>query len=94
VEHAFAYVGRPILWRGKGLNEVGYEPKTGRELVKVDANYFRPTEVEQLLGDASKARERLGWTPKTKFQELVAEMVASDLGVAAREAGQKDRMAS
>jgi GDPmannose 4,6-dehydratase len=94
VEHAFAHVGRPILWRGKGLNEVGYEPKTGRELVKVDANYFRPTEVEQLLGDASKARERLGWTPKTKFHELVAEMVANDLSVAAREAGQKDRMAS
>jgi GDPmannose 4,6-dehydratase len=94
VEQAFAHVGRPILWRGKGLEEVGYEAKTGRELVKVDARYFRPTEVEQLLGDASKARTRLGWTPKTKFRELVAEMVASDLTLAAREAGQKDRMAS
>ena len=94
VEHAFAHVGRPIAWRGKGLEEVGYEPKTGRELVKVDPRYFRPTEVEQLLGDASKARAKLGWTPKTKFRELVAEMVASDLRHAGREAGHKDRMAS
>ena len=94
VEYAFAHVGRALVWRGKGLEEVGYEPKTGRELVKVDPRYFRPTEVEQLLGDASKAREKLGWIPKTKFRELVSEMVASDLALAAREAGQKDRMAS
>jgi GDPmannose 4,6-dehydratase len=94
VEYAFAHVGRTIVWRGEGTDEVGYEPRTGRELVKIDPRYFRPTEVEQLLGDASKAREKLGWTAKTKFRELVAEMVASDLAIAALETGRKDRMAS
>ena len=94
VEHAFAHVGRTIAWRGKGLAEVGYEPKTGRELVKVDPRYFRPTEVEQLLGDASKAAAKLGWKPKTKFRELVAEMVSCDLANIDQDAGRKDRMAS
>ena len=94
VECAFSYVGRTIVWRGEGMEEIGYEPKTGRELVKIDPRYFRPTEVEQLLGDASKARAKLGWAPKTKFRELVAEMVANDLALAAPEADRKDRMAS
>jgi GDPmannose 4,6-dehydratase len=93
-EHAFAHVGRTITWRGKGIDEVGYEAKTGRELVKVDPRYFRPTEVEQLLGDASKANTKLNWRPKTKFRELVAEMVASDLANIRQDAWRKDRMAS
>jgi GDPmannose 4,6-dehydratase len=94
VESAFAHVGRTIAWRGKGVDEVGYEPKTGRVLVQIDPRYFRPTEVEQLLGDASKAREKLSWTPKIKFRELVAEMVASDLAHIALEISRKDRMVS
>ena len=61
IELAFAEVGRPIVWRGEGVEEVGLDPRTGAELVAVDARYFRPTEVEQLLGDPSKALERLGW---------------------------------
>ncbi len=93
VEHAFAHVGRTIAWRGTGLDEVGYEPKTGRELVKVDPRYFRPTEVDQLLGDPSKAKAKLGWQAKTKFRELVAEMVASDLASVDQDAWRKDRMA-
>ncbi len=93
VEHAFAHVGRTIAWRGKRLDEVGYEPKTGRELVKVDPRYFRPTEVDQLLGDPSKAKAKLGWQAKTKFRELVAEMVASDLASVDEDAWRKDRMA-
>ncbi len=94
VERAFARVGRTISWRGKGVEEVGYEAKTGRDLIRVDPHYFRPTEVEQLLGDATKARTKLGWKPKTKFGELVAEMVAHDLNVVGHDAGRKERMAS
>ncbi len=94
VERAFAHVGRTIAWSGEGIAEVGYEPKTGRELVKVDPRYFRPTEVDQLLGDASKAAAKLDWKPKTKFGELVAEMVTSDLANIEQDAWRKDRMAS
>lgn len=94
VEQAFAHVGRIIEWRGNGVEEVGFERKTGRELVKVDPRYFRPTEVEQLLGDATKARMKLGWHPKTKFRDLVSEMVASDLTNFGQDAWRKDRMAS
>ncbi len=79
VELAFAQTGRVISWKGKGDDEVGYDAKRGRALVRVDKRYFRPTEVERLLGDASKARAVLGWNPKTRFHELVAEMVDHDL---------------
>jgi GDPmannose 4,6-dehydratase len=75
-----------IEWRGKGVDEVGIDATTGRTLVHVDSRYFRPTEVETLLGDATKAREKLGWTAKVTFPELVAEMVASDLELAKRDA--------
>lgn len=75
-----------IEWRGKGVNEVGVDTKTGRCVVHVDPRYFRPTEVETLLGDPSKAREKLGWSAKVGFNELVAEMVASDLKEAKRDA--------
>ncbi|KAB2849150.1 MAG: GDP-mannose 4,6-dehydratase [Hyphomicrobiaceae bacterium] len=90
---SFAHVGREIAWRGKGVNEVGYEVKTGIERVRVDPRYFRPTEVDQLLGDASKARARLGWKPQVGFAELVAEMVNGDLAEIERESQRKDRSA-
>ena len=91
VEGAFAHVGRRIEWRGKGVDEVGIDAATGKELVRIDPRYFRPTEVEELLGDASKARKKLGWAPKTTFAELVAEMVESDLALAKQEAWRNDR---
>jgi GDPmannose 4,6-dehydratase len=79
VEKAFAVVGRKISWRGKGQNERGFDAKTGAELVEVDARYFRPTEVDFLLGDASKARAKLGWVHHITFDQLVAEMMQSDI---------------
>lgn len=79
VEKAFACVDRQIEWRGKGLEEKGVDARSGQILVEVDSRYFRPTEVDLLLGDASKAKARLGWVPKTGFDELVKEMVESDL---------------
>jgi GDPmannose 4,6-dehydratase len=86
VELAFAEVGRGIEWRGKGVEETGVDNKSGKTMVRIDPVYFRPTEVDLLVGDASKAREKLGWKPKTPFAELVKEMVAGDLEIAKREA--------
>jgi GDPmannose 4,6-dehydratase len=79
IEQAFAVVGRQIEWRGRGTDEQGVDAKTGSALVHVDARYFRPTEVDQLVGDPSKARARLGWTHTTSFDELVEEMVKADI---------------
>ena len=79
VEEAFKYIGRKIHWKGKGLKEVGYDKKTGQIYVKIDPKYFRPTDVNELRGDASKARRELKWKPKTNFKQLVAEMMKSDL---------------
>jgi GDPmannose 4,6-dehydratase len=79
VEKAFATVNRQIVWRGAGVNEQGIEAATGRVLIEVDPRYFRPTEVDLLLGDPSKAHEKLGWRHKTSFEELVQEMVKADL---------------
>ncbi len=79
-------LGMPLHWEGVGVEEKGYDVETGRCLVAVDPRYFRPTEVETLLGDPSKARERLGWTPKVAFEELVSEMVEEDLKLAKRDA--------
>ena len=79
VERAFAEVGRAIDWHGAGVAEQGRDRRTGAVLVAVDPAYFRPTEVDLLIGDATKARERLGWTPTTGFEAMVAEMVAADL---------------
>jgi GDPmannose 4,6-dehydratase len=77
VELAFAEVGASIVWEGKGVDEVGYN---GRQaVVRIDPKYFRPTEVNLLRGDATKAMTRLGWRPKTKFRDLVKEMVSADL---------------
>lgn len=75
-----------IEWEGKGVNEKGYDKSTGTYIVKVDPRYFRPTEVDTLLGDPSKGREKLGWVPKTSFQELVQEMVEKDVELAQRDA--------
>jgi GDPmannose 4,6-dehydratase len=85
VELAFAEVGRAIEWRGKGADETGIDKKSGKAVVRIDPVYFRPTEVDLLVGDASKAREKLGWKPKTSFTQMVKEMVASDLDEARRE---------
>jgi GDPmannose 4,6-dehydratase len=85
VELAFAELGRGIEWRGQGIDETGIDSKSGKTLVCVDPVYFRPTEVDELIGDASKARQVLGWQPKTTFAQLVKEMVAGDLAIARRE---------
>jgi GDPmannose 4,6-dehydratase len=79
VERAFAVVGRSIEWRGSGLDEVGLDAKTGFPLIHVDPKYFRPTEVDILLGDPAKAKRVLGWEHKVSFPELVEEMVRADL---------------
>lgn len=79
VEKTFSAIGITIKWRGFGEDEVGFDEKTGRILVRVDPAYYRPTEVDLLLGDSSKARKRLGWSPKVTFDELVAEMIKSDI---------------
>ncbi len=93
VELAFQEVGRTIIWKGKGVGEVGIDQGSGKEVVRIDPRYFRPTEVDQLLGDASKARAKLGWHHKTPFKDLVAEMVASDLDCVERETWRQDRSA-
>jgi len=79
-------LGMKIAWQGTGVDEVGIDSRTGRTLVHVDPRYFRPTEVETLLGDASKAKQKLGWAAEVAFPELVADMVDSDLEVAQRDA--------
>jgi len=93
VELAFAEIGRKIEWRGTGVDEVGHDIKSGDALVRIDPRYFRPTEVDLLLGDPTKARERLGWTHTTTFRQLVAEMVAADLELVERERWRNDRSA-
>jgi GDPmannose 4,6-dehydratase len=75
-----------IEWQGKGVDEVGIDSHSGRTLVRVDPRYFRPTEVETLLGDATKAKQKLGWSAEVTFSELVSEMVVSDLNLAKRDA--------
>lgn len=79
VELSFAHVGRRIEWKGSGVDEEGVDAATGDVLVRIDPRYFRPTEVEELLGDPTKAKEVLGWVHRTKFEDLVKEMVAADL---------------
>jgi GDPmannose 4,6-dehydratase len=78
-------LGFSIRWQGKGLDEEGIDEQTGKVLVAVDPRYFRPTEVDTLLGDCSKANQKLGWKPRTTFKELVSEMVAGDLKEAQRD---------
>jgi GDPmannose 4,6-dehydratase len=85
VERAFREVGIAIAWQGEGVDEKGTDVETGRTLVAVDPRYFRPTEVHELLGDATKARELLGWKPQVTFPELVKRMVVADLREAEKE---------
>ncbi len=85
VELAFAEIGKTIDWTGAGVDEVGLDTKTGAELIRIDPRYFRPTEVDVLLGDPTKARNELGWRHKTTFSELVKEMVAADIQLLDRE---------
>ncbi|HKU14269.1 MAG TPA: GDP-mannose 4,6-dehydratase [Steroidobacteraceae bacterium] len=87
VQLAGAQLGMQIEWRGRGTEEQGIDARTGRAVVRVDARYFRPTEVDTLLGDAGKARSKLGWQARTSFAALVQEMVAAD-----REAAQRDAL--
>jgi GDPmannose 4,6-dehydratase len=84
VDAAAKEIGIAVTWQGQGVAETGTD-QSGKTIVKVDPRYFRPTEVETLLGDASKARDKLGWTPQTSFAELVAEMVREDLKSAERD---------
>ena len=79
VELGFREVGRTIKWQGSGVDEKGIDAETGELLIEIDSRYFRPTEVDLLLGDPSKAHQQLGWKHKTGFSELVSEMVDQDL---------------
>lgn len=85
VELAFQEIGRKIEWQGSGAEEEGVDAHTGDVLIKIDPRYFRPTEVDLLLGDPSKAREKLGWEHKTSFKDLVREMVEKDLKAVERD---------
>ena len=89
VELAFSHIGRRIEWSGTGRDERGVDARTGEVLIEVDPRYFRPTEVDLLLGDARKARQRLGWRHKTSFQSLVREMVEADLVSVRQGAGRR-----
>jgi len=86
IERAAGRMDMRIEWRGSGLEEQGVDVNSGRSIVRIDARYFRPTEVDTLLGDASKARARLGWKAEIAFESLVQEMVQSDLEIARRDA--------
>lgn len=86
VNIAYEHLGKSIRWEGTGIDEKGYDTESGQCIVAVDPRYFRPTEVETLLGDPSKAKEKLGWVPKISFEELVSEMVSEDLKLAKRDA--------
>jgi GDPmannose 4,6-dehydratase len=86
VDLAAREVGIDLRWEGEGVEEKGYDAATGKNVVAVDPRYFRPTEVDTLLGDASKARAKLGWKPKTSFADLVREMMREDLKEAERDA--------
>lgn len=85
MELAFAEIGKTICWKGEGVSEKGYDGDTDRVLVEIDPKYFRPTEVELLLGDPTKAKQKLGWNHQVSFSALVKEMVAADLATVATE---------
>ncbi|MEZ5854453.1 MAG: GDP-mannose 4,6-dehydratase [Hyphomicrobiaceae bacterium] len=85
VELAFSHVGRRLEWNGKGVDETGICAKTGQTVIKIDPRYFRPTEVDLLIGDNTKAREKLGWAPRATLQDLVSEMMTSDIAQTRKE---------
>jgi GDPmannose 4,6-dehydratase len=86
VSRAGSQLGMRIEWQGRGLEEEGIDRRSGRTVVKIDPRYFRPTEVDSLLGDATKAHTKLGWKPEISFEDLVSEMVSADLEIARRDA--------
>ncbi|RPG75804.1 MAG: GDP-mannose 4,6-dehydratase [Euryarchaeota archaeon TMED85] len=86
VNLAYGHLGKKIKWEGEGIDEKGYDLETGRLIISVDSRYFRPTEVETLLGDPSKAREKLGWKPKISLKEMIQEMMDNDINIAKRDA--------
>ncbi|MCL4807504.1 MAG: GDP-mannose 4,6-dehydratase, partial [Thermoanaerobaculia bacterium] len=88
-EKSFAGAGITLEWEGEGVNETGRDAKSGKTLVRVDPGYFRPSEVELLLGDPTKAKNALGWQPTVSFEGLVEMMTRADLDLAAGEAKQK-----
>ncbi|MEO9339249.1 GDP-mannose 4,6-dehydratase [Mesorhizobium sp. SB112] len=90
VQKAFAVVGRKIEWDGEGVHEAGYDNKSGEKLIEIDPSYFRPAEVDILLGNPSKAYERLGWKHSVSLDALVSEMVEADLSTIMREQGRND----
>jgi len=85
VNFAWDHLNKKIRWEGEGKEEKGYDQETGELIVAVDSRYFRPTEVETLLGDPTKAKEKLGWTPKITLEQMVHEMMESDLNIAKRD---------
>lgn len=91
VELSFAETGIKISWSGQGIDEIGMCQDTGKTIIGIDERYFRPTEVELLLSDPSKAKEKLGWVHSTPFKTLISEMVASDLKIVAQEQARKNR---
>jgi GDPmannose 4,6-dehydratase len=91
IELAFACTGRRIEWRGSGVNEEGHDARTGDVLVAIDQRYFRPTEVDLLLGDPSKARARLGWKHKTGFKQMIEEMMKADVELIPTERERRER---
>jgi GDPmannose 4,6-dehydratase len=84
IERAFAVVGKEIAWRGEGLEEVGYDRKTKEALIEIDPAYMRPTEVDLLIGDPTKARTKLGWKHQVSFDELIKEMMMADMALASQ----------
>ena len=85
VNFAWSHLGKTIRWEGEGINEKGYDSETGNLIVEVDPRYFRPTEVETLLGDPFKAKEKLGWESKITLEEMVYEMMENDINIAKRD---------
>lgn len=79
IEETFKRINKPIEWKGSGIDEVGIDTSSGKEIIKIDQRYFRPTEVELLIGDASKAKQKLGWKSEVAFQELIDIMLNADL---------------
>ena len=86
VNFAYAYLGKKVCWEGEGINEKGFDSETNKLIVSVDPQYFRPTEVDNLLGDPKKVKDMLGWEPKITFEEMVDEMMENDINIAKRDA--------
>ena len=90
VNFSWGHLGKKIRWEGKGVDEKGYDKETDKLIISVNPRYYRPTEVEALLGDPTKAKEKLGWEPKITFEEMVYEMMEHDINLAKRDALVRD----